>query len=172
LANANLTVFGANGGDRLGRSHAAGDVNGDGYQDLVLGASRADPSGRLDAGRVYIIFGRASFQSAAIQLSQSSAADVYVLGDGDSGVTCNEPVDPAADCSDEAGHSTSIGDINGDGFDDIIVGALFANNDATQGAVIYDAGVSYVIYGNNEPPQTSSNLYLPYLEKHSQVNQD
>jgi hypothetical protein len=162
LANANLTVFGAAGGDRLGRSHASGDVNNDGYQDLVLGASRADPVGRLDAGRVYVIYGRDSFQSAAIQLSQSSAADVYILGDGDSGETCNEPVNPATDCADEAGHSTAIGDINGDSFDDIIVGALFANNGATP-----DAGVSYVIYGNNAPPKTGSNLYLPYLEKHS-----
>jgi hypothetical protein len=37
---------------------SAGDVNGDGLDDLIVGANCADPSGKLDAGRSYVVFGK------------------------------------------------------------------------------------------------------------------
>jgi hypothetical protein len=38
----------------------AGDVNGDGLDDLILGAYTADPNGKLDAGKSYVVFGKAN----------------------------------------------------------------------------------------------------------------
>jgi hypothetical protein len=45
--------------DTAGRNAAAGDVNGDGINDLIIAAEAADPGGRTDAGEVYVVFGRA-----------------------------------------------------------------------------------------------------------------
>ena len=55
--------------DRSGRSVAsAGDVNGDGFADLIVGASGADPNG-TDSGASYVVFGKASGFAANLDLS-------------------------------------------------------------------------------------------------------
>jgi len=158
LNNAEGKIYGESAGDRLSRSIAAGDVNNDGYEDLLLGASRADPGGRLDAGKAYAIYGRASVLGQ-IKLADGTA-DSTVLGDGASGVTCDEPVNPATDCADEAGHSISIGDMNGDGVDDMIVGALFVNSGSKD-----DVGAAYIIFGTNLPPAGDNQAFLPAVMK-------
>ena len=56
-------IFGADAGDQAGRSvSSAGDVNGDGFDDLIVGARFGDAYGdaKLDAGESYVIFGKAS----------------------------------------------------------------------------------------------------------------
>ena len=54
--------------DRSGYSaSSAGDVNGDGLDDLIVGSFFADPSGKLSAGKSYVVFGKAN--SSAINLS-------------------------------------------------------------------------------------------------------
>ena len=151
-----VTIYGAAAGDRLGRSLASGDVNGDGYDDLILGASRADPPGRPDAGIVYVIYGGTSLPSPVL-LSDPNNANVRILGAGGTGVTCDPEVMPETDCSDEAGHSSAVGDINGDGVEDVIVGALFANNGSLQ-----DAGAAYVVFGGERGGRY---LYLPAVTK-------
>jgi hypothetical protein len=55
-------------GDTSGASvSSAGDVNGDGLDDLIVSSYQADPSGKLSAGKSYVVFGKAN--SSAINLS-------------------------------------------------------------------------------------------------------
>ncbi len=110
----------------------AGDVNGDGVPDLIVGAFRADPGGNNYAGESYVVFGKAD--GTPVELSD------VVAGLG--GFVLNG-IDP----DDRSGFSVSgAGDVNGDGLADLIVGAREADpggNDA--------AGESYVIFGPSCP---------------------
>jgi hypothetical protein len=70
-------IHGAAAGDEAGYSVAsAGDFNGDGFDDLVIGAPGADPNGQTDAGSVYVIFGKAS-GFGDIDLAHLSPADGF-----------------------------------------------------------------------------------------------
>ncbi|MGZ0190252.1 MAG: integrin alpha, partial [Alphaproteobacteria bacterium] len=113
---------GINSGDLSGRSvSGAGDVNGDGFADVIVGARYADPNGNAVAGASYVVFGQASGFAANISLALLDGANGFRL-DG-------------IDRFDMSGDSVSgAGDINGDGFADIIVGAPFA-------------GGGYVVFG-------------------------
>ena len=108
----------------------AGDVNGDGIDDLIIGAHRADPNGNDAAGESYVVFGRTTGFPAAFELRSllpgraATGATGFVLNGIDAG-----------DCS---GISVSgAGDVNGDGIDDLIIGAPHAD----------PAGESYVVFG-------------------------
>ena len=104
----------------------AGDINGDGFDDLVIGASGADNNG-TDSGSAFVVFGKESGFSASINLASLNGATGFRVN-GLAG--------------DNAGISvSSAGDINGDGFDDLMVGALFADPNADK------SGASYVVLG-------------------------
>ena len=122
---ADITVYAAAAGDRLGRSLSSGDINGDGYYDLVMGAPRFDPGtpARDDAGAVFVIYGAQSLSSTYLL---SETYDIVVWGD---------------QAGDEADRAGAVGDINGDGVTDILVGAVLATTGAT------DAGEAYVVFG-------------------------
>ncbi|PXX16588.1 FG-GAP repeat protein [Nitrosomonas ureae] len=111
--------------DISGRSvSTAGDVNSDGFDDVIIGAYRADPNGTF-SGSSYVVFGKASGFSAAMDLSSLDGSNGFRLD----GVAAN----------DKSGSSVSTaGDVNGDGFDDLIVGAPGVDS---------SSGSSYVVFG-------------------------
>jgi len=115
--------------DAFGRSVAsAGDVNGDGYADLIIGAFGADPNGNSNAGSTYVVFGQSSGFASSLDLSDLNLT----------GVTGGRLNGVAAD--DESGGSVaSAGDVNGDGLPDIIIGASYAaaNGSGTGSSYVY-----------------------------------
>jgi FG-GAP repeat len=123
---ADLTIQGAAGASGSSVS-GAGDVNGDGIDDLIIGAPYVAPNGRVNAGASYVVFGTDQGFPATIDLA--SDADLIIEG---------------AAAYDRSGFSVSeAGDIDGDGIDDLIIGVPFA---APNGRP--QAGASYVILGS------------------------
>jgi len=105
----------------------AGDVNNDGIDDLILGAAGAAVGGNEDAGAAYVVFGKSTAFTAAVDLDDLTDANGFKL----SGI----------DGEDNAGHWVDgAGDVNGDGIADVIVGAPGAAN---------GAGEAYVVFGKS-----------------------
>ena len=119
-------IDGANRGDYSGRVSSAGDVNGDGYDDLIIVAHDADLNG-YNIGSSYVVFGKASGFSARIDLSALDGSNGFRLDGGGR--------------EDYSGRVSSAGDVNGDGYDDIIIGAYSASPNGD------DSGSSYVVFG-------------------------
>ena len=66
--------------DYSGRSVAsAGDINGDGYEDLIIGARGADPNGS-DSGATYVVFGTSSGFDATLELSDLGSGLIAKTG--------------------------------------------------------------------------------------------
>jgi Ca2+-binding RTX toxin-like protein len=130
-----FVVFGQDGSDWAGLSVAsAGDVNGDGFADVIIGAQNADAERNLTdfAGESYVVFGKAGGWGAAIDLSAIAAGTGGFVIFGQ-------------DIDDKSGWSVaSAGDVNGDGFADLIIGAPFAG---AAGNAKFRAGESYVVFG-------------------------
>ena len=124
-----MTIFGANSSEYAGFSVASGDVNGDGLDDVIIGAFRANgpDNQRKFAGRVYVVFGPADIYGTVDLASQ---ADVVIYG---------------ADARDYAGSAVASGDVNGDGCDDIIIAAEWADGPDNRRV---ECGEIYVVFGS------------------------
>jgi Ca2+-binding RTX toxin-like protein len=109
--------------DYAGRAvSSAGDVNGDGYDDLLIGA----PAANGYDGAAFVVFGRASGFAATINLGALDGTDGFRIEAANGGL---------------AGRSVSAaGDVNGDGVDDLIVGAPYESS-----------GAAYIIFGRADP---------------------
>ncbi|CAC9606802.1 hypothetical protein [uncultured Gammaproteobacteria bacterium] len=133
-----FVINGENGDDLSGSSvSTAGDVNGDGLDDLIVSSDGADPSGKSNAGKSYVIFGK----------TDNTAVNLSAIASGTGGFVIN-----GENAGDSSGHSVSTaGDVNGDGLDDLIVGSHFASLSGKS-----NAGKSYVIFGKKD--NTAVNL--------------
>ena len=126
-----FVINGIDGGDSSGGSvSSAGDINGDTYDDIIIGADGADPNGDW-SGESYVVFGKASgTYSASLELSSLNGTNGFVINGIDEG--------------DGIGYSvSSAGDMNNDGFDDIIIGAFDADPNGGY------SGESYVVFGQS-----------------------
>jgi flagellin-like hook-associated protein FlgL len=126
-----FVIKGVSAGDLAGTAvHGGGDVNGDGLTDIVVGAMEDDPNGNI-SGAAFVVFGKKD--TTAVELSAIEA--------GIGGFVIN-----GASAGDRAGlRVATTGDVNGDGVDDILVGALRADVDGMS-----DAGSTYVVFGKKD----------------------
>jgi len=114
-----------------GCSVASGDVNGDGFDDVLFGVSTSSASGLVNSGEAVIVYGSMSLPGTIV--------DLYGFPPGSKGETCVWGYDTDG----RAGYSVDSGDINGDGYDDVIVGAPYVDLPAKNGA-----GETYLIFGS------------------------
>lgn len=122
-----LVITGANVFDSVGYSvSSAGDINGDGIDDLVIGAPNSS-LGASYAGATFVVFGRETGLPATLSVSDLDGSNGFVV--------------LGSDTYSSSGTSVSgAGDVNGDGLDDLIIGAPYTAN-----------GSAYVVFGHDQP---------------------
>lgn len=123
-------------GDGNGRSVAAGDINGDGIDDMIIGAPSADPGGRSSAGSVFVVFGRSADGPGGAFPAMVNLGSL----DGTNGFRLDGVL-----ASDATGRSVACaGDVNGDGVDDVIASAPLADPNG-----LSLAGSVFVFFGRD-----------------------
>ncbi|MBN1349598.1 FG-GAP repeat protein [candidate division KSB1 bacterium] len=129
LTSADARFIGASEYDAVGYYlGGGGDINGDGYDDMLIGAPAGDENVFENPGHLYIVFGRAR-ANWGFDFVLPYSADASFTGENQ---------------HDLAGISTAIvGDINGDGYDDFVCGAAFNDYGGT------DAGKVYLFLGKS-----------------------
>ncbi len=131
-------LSGASAYDGSGFSVAtAGDVNGDGFADVIIGANWSSPNGN-QSGSAFVVFGNSAGLGSDFQLSALTGANGFRVDGMASG--------------DETGISVAgVGDTNGDGYDDVLIGSYFK-----------PAGASYLVFG--KASGFASNVQLSALD--------
>ena len=132
--NGTAANFDVNLGNLRAHAVAVGDVNGDGIQDVVMGAPDATlivgAQTRTNAGIVYVVFGKNTLAGTI----DTGSSDLKIFGK----------------TGDRLGFSIAIGDVNGDGINDIVIGspgADFPGSTAPPAAARADTGAVFVILG-------------------------
>lgn len=140
LTSTNLGAFpimiGEVAGDEAGRNVApAGDVNGDGFQDMLVGVPNQDATG-ANAGAIYLVLGSGTISNASL------GSKIKYTGEA---------------AGDLAGTSAdALGDMNGDGYMDFVVGASSNDDGVSQG------GTAYVVLGAAAPASGSLGAHVQY----------
>ena len=123
---------------------SAGDVNGDGYSDVVVGAPRYHNAQNLEVGRAFVWYGSAS-------------------GLGPNGTPANADWSVESDQVSFFGGSVgTAGDVNGDGFSDVIIGAKSYTNGE------HEEGAAYVYHG----AAWGLSLTANWIEERNQADED
>ncbi|NEU58324.1 FG-GAP-like repeat-containing protein [Halorussus sp. MSC15.2] len=126
LSDADAELSGAASNDRAGWSTDSGDVNGDGYADVLVGAPSNDSAGS-DSGAAYLFYG-------PVNLSEVELAEANVT------FRARAP-------GEHAGFAVELGDLNDDGYADVSVGAPLADANGP------NSGAAYVVYGDADLPE-------------------
>ncbi len=129
LTDYNIRLDGPTATDSIGQPSSAGDVNNDGKDDVIVGNPNADNNG-ADSGSAYVIFGRTT----------DAIIDLATVG------TNGFRIDGAASNDKLGGGASAAGDVNADGYDDVVVSAQGADNNG-RGA----SGSAYVVFGSANP---------------------
>jgi hypothetical protein len=130
-------------GDGFAFSLAAGDFNGDLYDDLAMGAKFEDVDSVVNAGGVNIIHGSSNGLSAIVRPDGTGRADQFWTQN-----TAN--IEDTAESNDQFGFSLTTGDFNNDGFSDLAAGSPFEDTAGILSPPIPDAGSVNVIYGSSD----------------------
>ena len=126
LGDHGFAIHGAKPDDGASEAAFAGDVNGDGLDDVIVGAPEADNNARLTSGSAYVVFGKVN--TLPIHLAQFDANAQGPLG---------FRIDGPRQTAIAGQYVDGVGDMNDDGLDDVIVAAPFA-------------GASYVVFGKSD----------------------
>ncbi|MCX7766025.1 MAG: FG-GAP and VCBS repeat-containing protein [Candidatus Sumerlaeia bacterium] len=138
----NVKILGAAAGDDTGgynafgglisQGLATGDINNDGIADIAIGAHLATANAKTDAGKVFLIWGRHNFSPSIIDLA--SQYNTVILGNETYG---------------ELGTCISIGDLNNDHIDDLILGMEYGSK-----GTLTSEGKVFVFWGKSNFPAT------------------
>ena len=124
-----FSIIGVDSNDTAGKAvSSAGDVNGDGINDILIGAPNADPVNGVSTGAAYVVFGKPAGQSFGTGVDLSGL-------NGTNGFRINADLSAS-----QTGSAVSAaGDLNGDGFGDLIVADRFHGN----------SGATFVVFGGS-----------------------
>lgn len=127
----------------FGANLAAGDFDGDGFDDLAIGQTGADVGGVVNTGSVTVMYGQAG------GLAIAGSENLYQSKSGVLGTAQNE---------DAFGYYVAAGDVNGDGLDDLAIGSTWGNG-AGQVNLLFGSANGITVEGDQLWSQDSAGVF-------------